>query len=256
MQFAMIDRGDPHSKEIARQISETCEKKGWHQDQEHPQLVFCVGGDGTLLRAIHEYLPLLEETLFLGVHTGTLGFFTDYTDDELDRMLQDIEEDPQIEEARLLQASFPETGQIIYALNEIRLESVTRTLRLEIAIDGEFFEQSNGSGVCISSQAGSTGVNRALDGAVIDAGLKVMQLMEIMPIAHKNHHSLRNPFIMNDSRIITITSENLQDCICSYDHLKLDAGQCHRIEINTSHRKVRFARYRPYSYLKRLKNLY
>lgn len=256
MQFAMIDRGDAHSQEISLHIKEVCETKGWTFDPHHPDLVFCIGGDGTLLRAIHHYLSILEDTLFLGIHTGTLGFFTDYTDDELLQMLEDIEKEPRIEESPLLQAWFPETGQCIYALNEIRLESVTRTLRMNLSIDGEFFEQSNGSGICVCSQAGSTGVNRALNGAVIDAGLKVIQLTEIMPIAHKNHHSLRNPFIMNDRRVIAIDSDNLQGTICSYDHLKLDADDFHHIEISTSQRKVRFARYRPYSYLKRLKNLY
>lgn len=256
MRFSIIDRQDEHSKSIASQLETACEEKGWTCDPEEPELVFCVGGDGTLLRAIHHYLDQLDHVLFLGIHTGTLGFFTDYTDNELDRLIANLDNVPEIEEARLLEARFPGSEQTCYALNEIRIESDSRTLRLDLHIDGAFFEQSTGSGVCISSQAGSTGINRALNGAVIDAGLKVIQLCEIMPISHKNHHSLRNPFIMNDSHHITISSDNLKDAVCSYDHKKMKLDGFHTIEIFTSDKKVRFARYRPYSYLKRLKNLY
>ena len=73
----------------------------------------------------------------------------------------------------------------------MRIESFSKTLILDIYLDHEFFERATGSGICVSSQAGSTAVNRALNGAVIDSGLEVMQLCEIMPISHKNHHSLR-----------------------------------------------------------------
>ena len=41
-----------------------------------------IGGDGTLLYAVQKYLDLLDDVNFVGIHTGTLGFFTDYTEEE------------------------------------------------------------------------------------------------------------------------------------------------------------------------------
>ena len=38
------------------------------------RLFFSVGGDGTLLRAIHTYIDKLDEIQFVAIHTGNLGF--------------------------------------------------------------------------------------------------------------------------------------------------------------------------------------
>ena len=127
---------------------------------------------------------------------------------------------------------------------------------MDISIDDEFFESSKGSGICVSTQSGSTAVNRALKGAVVDPGLKVLQLCEIMPISHKNHHSLKNPYIMNDNRKISVRGDTLAYAHVCYDHLERDLKSISEIIIHSSTKKVRFARYRTYSYLTRLKNLY
>lgn len=43
-------------------------------DDINPEIVISVGGDGTLLRAMHMYEYQLDRVRFLGVHTGHLGF--------------------------------------------------------------------------------------------------------------------------------------------------------------------------------------
>ena len=52
-------------------------------DEKNPDLVISIGGDGTILEAVHQYLMLM---LFVGIHTGTLGFYTDYQVDEVDQL--------------------------------------------------------------------------------------------------------------------------------------------------------------------------
>lgn len=257
MRFTTIDRGDAHSKQIAQDLIEKCIQSGWILDAKDPQLVLSIGGDGTLLRGIHDYLPILDRVSFVGIHTGTLGFFTDYTQEEIQLFLEHVQShEPIYEEMPLLEMKTSLSKEPVYALNEVRIESVSKTLSLDVYIDGEYFEHCNGSGICISTQAGSTAINRALQGAVIDNGLRVLQLCEIMPIAHKNHHSLRNPYIMRSDRKIMIKGESLALAKACYDHLEQSLDRVDEICIQTSTKKVRFARYRHYSYLKRLKNLY
>ena len=210
-----------------------------------------------MLRAIHTYIDKLDEIQFVAIHTGNLGFFTDYTQDEVDHLVYDLKHNkPVVEEFNLLQMDLPQVNETLYALNEVRIESLAKTLVLDISIDDEFFESSQGSGICVSTQSGSTAVNRALKGAVVDPGLKVLQLCEIMPISHKNHHSLKNPYIMNDNRKISVRGDTLAYAHVCYDHLERDLKAISEIIIHSSTKKVRFARYRTYSYLTRLKNLY
>ncbi|WP_242323240.1 NAD(+)/NADH kinase [Faecalibaculum rodentium] len=256
MRFALVDRGDIHSQRLACELRKKLEAITWQEDAEYPERIFCIGGDGTMLRAIHEYIDQLDTVAFIGIHTGNLGFFTDFTADEMDEMLKLLAGDAKFEECRLVEAVFPEKDLVLRALNEIRLESITKTLTLDISIDGEFFERSNGSGICVSTQPGSTGINRSLNGAIVDDGLSILQLTEIMPIAHHNHHTLRNPYVMKGSRTIELKTKPMHDVVCSYDNLKYKPDGETGVIIRLSKQKVRFVRYRPYSYIRRLKNLY
>ncbi len=111
-------------------------------------------------------------------------------------------------------------------------------------------------GICLSTQAGSTAYNRSLGGAVIDSGLSIMQLAEITAIQHSKHRSLGNPYIMMSSRNITMRSKTFDTATLCYDHLNYSLENTNEIYVQMSDKKVKFARYREYSYLKRLKNLY
>lgn len=62
---------------------------------EHdPELVITIGGDGTLLSAFHRYSHRLDEVRFLGVHTGHLGFYTDWRDYELPELVKSLSNEP------------------------------------------------------------------------------------------------------------------------------------------------------------------
>lgn len=260
MKFATVDRTDERSVRIRESIIFNCTEMGWIYDEEKPDLVICIGGDGTFLRAIHQYIERADITDFVGIHTGTLGFLTDYTCEELERFYFDIKQnEARIEKFPFLKIRLEYKNgdqKTVYSFNEIRIESSIRTLNLDVFIDNEYFEHTTGSGICISTQAGSTAVNRALQGAVIDSGLDVLQLCEILPISHSNHHTLRNPYIMKSDRQVRVECEDLSKAFLYYDYLQENLDEVCAIHVSTSTKKVRFARYRTYSYLKRLKNLY
>src|SRR5690625_6966647 len=63
-------------------------------DMENPDLVISVGGDGTFLEAFHRYIDKLEKTAFIGVHTGHLGFYADWTSDEVEKLVIEIAKTP------------------------------------------------------------------------------------------------------------------------------------------------------------------
>ncbi|MDD7280482.1 NAD kinase [Floccifex sp.] len=257
MKFAIIDRTDYNSIQQRNEIKKQLMEHGLEYDEKYPDLVICVGGDGTFLRAIHQYIDILDTTMFVGIHTGTLGFLTDFTQREINELIHLIvHTTPVIENRPMLKIEFKDKEEVCYALNEVRISSMDRTLKLDIYIDDEFFEQTSGSGICVSTQVGSSALNRALNGAVVDPGLDVLQLCEIMPVVNKNHHSLQNPYIMKETRKLTIKGEFLHYANINYDHLSANLEDVNEILISSSTKKVRFARYRTYSYLKRLKNLY
>ena len=52
-----------------------------------------IGGDGMLLSAFHKYEHQLDRVRFVGVHTGHLGFYTDYLDGEIDKLVENLKYD-------------------------------------------------------------------------------------------------------------------------------------------------------------------
>lgn len=52
MRFSIVNRGDENSKRVADTLKKKCFSIGWQYDDEHCEIIFSVGGDGTLLRAI------------------------------------------------------------------------------------------------------------------------------------------------------------------------------------------------------------
>jgi len=90
------------------------------RDDEHPELVFSFGGDGTMLAAIHRYLDQLEQVKFVGINTGKLGFFTDFDKDELPLICEMLEKgDYEINKFHILEYTLINQYQSItgYAVN-------------------------------------------------------------------------------------------------------------------------------------------
>lgn len=257
MKYSTVAKKNKVSSEVEAYLCQKLNEEGWIYDKQDPELVICVGGDGTLLYAVHKYLDILDRIHFLGIHTGTLGFFTDYTGSEVDECVKDLlTKTPEVYESKLLKFRLDSDNIDRYALNEIRVENIIKSQVMDVYIDDEFFETCKGSGICLSTQAGSTAYNRSLKGAVIDSGISLLQLTEITPIQHSVHRSLGVPYIMMESRKVSMYSDTFDTAMLCYDHLYLPLENAHEIHCEMSDKSVKFARYRAYSYLKRLKNLY
>lgn len=256
--FSLVSKKDGKSYRIETKVKNNLEANGWIYDKKDPDLVICVGGDGTLLYAVHLYIDILDKVKFVAIHTGTLGFFTDYTENEVDDCIHDILHGESVDfTSPLLKIDIKgENNQTVYALNEMRIENVIKTHILDIYIDNEYFQTFRGTGMCICTQAGSTAYNRSLKGAVIDSGLELMQMSEITGIHHSQYRSLGVPYIMNPNRTITFKSFTFDTSILCYDHLHISLEHATKVVCTTSDKRVTFARYKSYSYLKRLKNLY
>lgn len=254
--FAIVAKHDSKSEQIKQNIKKSLEAQGFQFDATAPELVICVGGDGTLLYAVHHYLACLDDIYFVAIHTGNLGFFTDYTEENVEQCIEDIVNGNVYEvfESALLAAKI--NNQYMYALNEIRIENIMRTQMFDIFIDGEFFETFKGNGLCLSTQAGSTAYNRSLKGAVVDSGLQLMQLTEIAGIHDSKHRSLGVPYILKADRSLCIESDSFENAYLCYDHKHISLDHVTAVTCTISDKKVRFLRYRKYSYLERVRTLY
>lgn len=256
--FHIVEKEGNLSKNLSLKIKQAILAENKELDPKNPQCVITIGGDGTFLHAVHQFKHL-RDVVFVGLHTGTLGFFTNYEADEIDTLIDHLlNQDPIIESTPLLEAKIfqNQSVTIIEALNEIRIENIVRTQEINVYINHEMMEIFRGNGLCVSGQAGSTAYNRSLGGAIITPGVDVLQLTEISGIHHKAYQSIGSPLVLASDTVITFFSDNFEGAKILYDYHALDLDQVSKVEIRTSTKKVNMARYRPTSYIKRLHCLF
>lgn len=256
--FYIVEKEDQESKRLGQKIKTALELHNKEIDAKHPQCVISVGGDGTFLHAVHKFKHY-DDVVFVGLHTGTLGFFTDFEAEEVDVLIEYLlNSTPTIESTPLIEAIITKDQSVttLEALNEIRIENIVRTQEIQVYINQEMMEIFRGNGFCVSGQAGSTAYNRSIKGAIIAPGLDVLQLTEISGIHHKAYQSIGTPLVLPKDTLITFISDNFNGAKILYDHHVLDCDNVTKVEIKTSAKKVNMARYRPTSYIKRLHCLF
>ena len=257
--FTLLHRGDSFSKKSCALIKDKLISMGKIYDEENPDLVITVGGDGTLLHAFHHYLDKVDDIAFVGIHTGTLGFSTDYVVGDLELFYEDIASNAYtIEEKSILEASVFKEDEVLtlHALNEFRVENIVKTQPIEVYLNDEYFEIFRGNGLCISGQYGSTAYNRSIGGAVIYQGLDLLQLSEISGIHHRHARSLGAPLILDPKTVIRMEYENFDHALLCYDHLHIHLENIHKIVVRHNDKKMRFAHFKDVSYIGKLNALF
>ena len=169
-------------KEIISQITTLSEENGFVLDNENPDVVFSIGGDGTFLRTIHHYIDRLDKILFVGINSGSLGFFYDFRKEDIPLVFDLLKNKSYvIKEHSLLKgvASYEKSEKTIYAVNEIRIENPFHTLICDVAINDNKLETYRGNGLLVSSALGSSAYNKSLGGALMDHELETLELTEI-----------------------------------------------------------------------------
>ena len=258
MRYTCFVKADPVSRQCYQVITTYLNACGWTIDEYNPSLIITIGGDGTVLAAIHNYLSILDRVAFVGLHTGHLGFFNDYRLEEIKELINDIlYKKAYIEVKSLLQAVLDnDYANPYYALNEIRIENSIKTQTLQVAVDGKVLEVVRGSGICISGQAGSTAFNRSAGGAVLDDRIEAIQLSEINSQQNSVYSSLNSPLILAGNRRICINAADFDGSIMCYDHLFVSLQGRVQVECTLSDKKVNFARFKPTDFSDRLKALF
>lgn len=229
MDIAIITRDDDFSKSIELTLVEKLKKYDFTLNNDNPQIVVFIGGDGTFLRAVNRYLPIINNLKFVGVHTGSLGFFCEFSVDSLDELVDLIaQEKPYQKRYRLLEACLEteKNKRLFYAVNEIRIENAQHTIITDVYIDQMFFETFRGNGLLVSSQLGSSGYNKSIGGAVIESGIELLQLSEIAPLSNNVYRPLNASLVLRGNRTVKFSGVAGQT-ILGYDHLseRIDADK-------------------------------
>ncbi len=258
MKVYILSRGDKTSNKIKEDIRRELLSRGVEEEEADPELVISVGGDGTMLEAFHRYRTLISRTAFVGVHTGRLGFYADWLPHETEELIERIVQStykvvtyPVLE----INVGHEHDQSVRYlALNECMVKTREGSLVMNVEINGEHFETFRGDGLCISTPSGSTAYNKSLGGAIVHPSLPSLQIAEMASINNRIYRTIGSSLLLPEHHQCVLKPQNDVAYQVTIDHLSLIEEQMTSMSFKIAPEKVRFARFRPFPFWKRVRD--
>lgn len=233
MKIAIHTNDKEQSLIVAKTLEQLLIEEAIVIDNEQPDIVVSIGGDGTLLSAFHRYNHFVEQVKFVAIHTGSLGFYTDFLAQQIDELVEAIKlQQIDCYSYPLLNVTLQSTSgveQTTTALNEMTLKTVSGTLVCDIYIGDMLFEVFRGDGICISTPTGSTGMSKSLGGAVLHPKVDAMQLVEIAAINNLVYRTVDSPLILPKDDHVKLVIRRAISPVMSIDNLEPQFINCDEI---------------------------
>jgi NAD+ kinase len=258
----------PLTRRVAETIAAALEAKGlevWQFSQwdestvrDHitdTDMVVAIGGDGAMLRAARVCAPYGVPVL--GVNMGHLGFLTEIQrPDDWDSAMKTVLAGHYWIEQRMMIRVTAQRGEELLtqtdALNDVVISrgAVTRMIRLDTYIDGDWTTTYNADALIISTATGSTAYALACGGPILPPELRNILVVPVAP-----HLSLERPIVLPEGAMIeVIVSPDTQaEVVLSTDGVAMNGSlcSCDRVHVQASEHVSRFVRLRERNYFYR-----
>lgn len=139
---------------------------------EEADVLVTVGGDGTLLHALHALVAANRQVPVFGLHRGTTGFLLNAwrgADDDLPARIASAHAERISPLSLVTTAPDGTMAPAELAFNEVALRRTSaQSARLRVLVDGvDRLPQLVGDGLIVATPAGSTAYNRSAGGPVV-----------------------------------------------------------------------------------------
>ena len=177
------------------------QQQGWVENATHPDYVFCIGGDGTLLQAVYHLQNSFAKSVFILIKSGALGFYCTFNGHNLLKMIDQIDQYP-IRALSMLEVAFNNTKQ--YVINEVKVVDHTHVLETYVYIDDALLEFFRGSALVFAGRTGSTGYMKSIAGAIVIAKGDIWEMKELAAVNNAVFHTINAPLILDGSNKVSL----------------------------------------------------
>ena len=244
----------------AARVGETWIASAWDEEASRrhlpgTDLLLCVGGDGTILRAARAVVP--HQTPLLGVNLGRLGFLTELdAATALERLPEILDGGGRIEERAMLHAQIVaaetgdggEAGSRVAparhdALNDVVIGRATlgRTVQVSLRVDGQPLADYRADGVIVATATGSTAYSLSAGGPILPPESREILLTPLAP-----HLAPRNSVVLPPSAVVEVQLAPGQQATFSIDgERELDLAAGETVRVAQGPHRARFLRLSP-----------
>jgi NAD+ kinase len=236
------------ARELGRAGVESFVNDAWQETDErldNCQLMVCIGGDGTVLRAARISVP--HSVPILGVNMGRLGFLTDMSPRDLFNNIERVlAEDWRVEERLMVHATLrdgPRTPVVEFdGLNDLVVShrSPGRPIYVEVTIDGARLAVYRCDGLIVATPTGSTGYSLSAGGPILTP---TEHHLVLTPVSA--HLALGRSLVLQPDSVIELRVTSDNGAIMSIDgqeDLPVAAGAL--VTARVSDHTARFVRFR------------
>ncbi|MDE1466546.1 NAD kinase [Aurantiacibacter sp. D1-12] len=174
--YSQSDRARKAAKEL-------CERHTFVPIEEADAVV-AVGGDGTMLDALHDMLDVERIIPVFGINLGTVGFLMNRYHGAGDLMSRIAAAKAMAVRPLRMEAVTQDGARHTHsAINEVSLLRETRqTAKVEISVNGKVrIGELAGDGVLLSTPVGSTAYNLSANGPILPLDSRMLALTPISP---------------------------------------------------------------------------
>ncbi len=216
--------------------------------KENADIILSIGGDGTLLATI----TLVRDSGIpvLGINTGTLGFISSVSTDQIEYAINHLlKGDYTIKYRTLLQLNSENNlfGDTNFALNEVTVlkKDTSSMIRVHAYLDDEFINTYWADGLIISSPTGSTGYSLSCGGPIVLPGTNNFIITPIAP-----HNLNVRPIIVSDKSKITLKVSEKDDlALVALDSRSRAIGPGLELTIKKAQYKVKLIQFEKQSFI-------
>lgn len=211
-----------------------------------------LGGDGTMLRTVD--LVSGADVPILGINVGQLGYLTDIEPADLGSALDRfLAGEGTIEERMLLAVRVDRGGTTTEhaAFNEAVLEKTPmgHTVRLEVAVDGEFFTTYAADGLIVATPTGSTAYAFSVRGPIVAPTHRALLLTPVSP-----HMLFDRTLVLDPDAQLRLTVQGHRAATLSVDGRNLGTlAEGDAITCTASPRTARLVTFGPRDFLRIVK---
>ncbi len=141
--------------------------------EENPRALIVLGGDGTIIEAVHKY----PKALILGLNLGNIGFLASVREPKkfISSLGKFLRGDYVVVQRMTLQASVLRSGKKVFqtnVLNEAMVQSPMGIVELTVTIERHPVQHIRGAGVFVATATGSTAYNLSAHGPIVMPNIK------------------------------------------------------------------------------------
>ncbi len=211
---------------------------------DHLDLCLSLGGDGTMLRAVHTVAA--SATPIIGINAGALGYLTEVEMAQLESALDRWTHGQaagrwRIEERMMLDVTVDGLTTTSLALNEAVLERQEpgHTVHVVVRIDGEVFTSYAADGMIVATPTGSTAYSLSARGPIVSPTHRAILVTAVAP-----HMLFDRTLVLNPDETVELELTGHRDAVLTVDgQVATELSDGHVVRVARSATVARVIRY-------------